>query len=420
MPGAPHHNLASLSDKFPGAAIPEISLALTLAGMDDATDHQLLQQYTRDGSEEAFKALVDRYLNLVYSVAKFRLGEAAAAKDITQVVFAVLARKGGRLSEKVVLSGWLFQVATHACQDLQRAEARRKKWENEAVQQQLAESNEDRSDFTEVGPMISRALSSLAAAERDAILLRFIENREFRQIGVQLGISEAAAKMRVARGLERLRGLLQQHGITLSEAALSGAVPHVIQRAPDGLGALVKANTVLHASLSQSNTLLLKGVLNTMAWSNTKTALALGAGLLLATGGATSLYLHNHHPLGYPRSSWTAVGHNDPPSALARILSYASEGNGERLLSSVSPQMQRRMQDNFGKQVEVQGISLAQILVDMGRMWVRGVEGFDVIGQDVSADGNTINLHVRFKGRQGDSSFRLIRIDGEWKLDNFS
>src|SRR5580700_5701730 len=198
--------------------------------MPDVTDYQLLRQYAVDGSEEAFKALVDRYLNLVYSVAVSRLGDEAAAKDITQVVFAALARKGGRLSERVVLSGWLFQVATHACQDFRRAEARRKKWENEAVQQQLAESNEGQFESTEIGPLIGRALSSLAAAERDAILLRFIENREFWQIASQLGISEAAAKMRVARGLERLRGLLQRRGITLSEAALCGAVPHVIQR----------------------------------------------------------------------------------------------------------------------------------------------------------------------------------------------
>ncbi|HEY3913392.1 MAG TPA: sigma-70 family RNA polymerase sigma factor, partial [Verrucomicrobiae bacterium] len=184
--------------------------------MHEVTDFQLLRNYARDGSEDAFKTLVDRYLNLVYSIAIGRLADEASAKDIAQVVFAALARKGSRLSEKVVLSGWLFQVTTHACQDFQRGEARRKKWENEAVQQQLAESNEGHFELTEIGPMISWALSSLAASERDAILLRFIENREFRQIAAQLSISEGAAKMRVGRGLERLRALLQKRGLTIS------------------------------------------------------------------------------------------------------------------------------------------------------------------------------------------------------------
>lgn len=388
--------------------------------MPDVTDYKLLQQYAREDSEEAFKTLVDRYLNLVYSVAMSRLRNEATAQDIAQVVFAALARKGGRLSEKVVLSGWLFQVTTHACQDLQRAEARRKKWENEAVQQQAAESNEDRFDVTEIGQIIGRALSLLAPPERDVILLRFIEGREFRQIGTQLGISEAAAKMRVTRGLERLRGLLQKRGITISEADLCGAFPQVIQRAPDALAAAVKGGVTLHASLSQSNTLLLKGVLNTMAWSNTKTALVVGVGLLLAAGGATTLYFHNHHRLDYPASSWSAGGHSDPPGALALILSYASQGDGEHLLSSMSPRLQQRMQNNFIKQLQVQGISLPQLLAQMGRMWIRGVQGFDVISQEIGDGGNQINLHVRFKGRQGDSKFRLIKIDGEWKLDNFS
>ncbi len=388
--------------------------------MPDVTDHQLLRQHAGEGSEEAFKALVDRYLNLVYSVALSRLGNEASAKDITQVVFAALARKGGGLSGKVVLSGWLFQVTTHACQDLQRSEARRKKWENEAVQQQLSESNQDHFDVTEIGPMISRALSLLAAPERDAILLRFLENHEFRQIGAQLGISEGAAKMRVSRGLERLRALLQKRGVTISDAALCGAVAHVIRPAPDGLAAAVKANTVLHASLSHSNTLLLKGVLNAMAWSNTKTALVVGASLLLAAGGATTHYVHSRHSLSYPISSWDTVGHDKPPAALALILSYANQGEGDLLLSSMTPRMRGMMQQNFGKEIQVQGISLPQMLAQMGRMWVHGVDGFNVVGQDVSDGGNAINLHVQFKGRHGDNTFRLVKIDGEWKLDNFS
>lgn len=410
--------------------------------MPDVTDYELLRQHDREGSEEAFKALVDRYLNLVYSVAMSRLGNEASAKDITQVVFAALARKGGRLSEKVILSGWLYQVTTHACQDLQRSEARRKKWENEAVQQQLAESNEDRFDATEIGPMIGRALSSLAAAERDAILQRFIESREFWQIGVQLGISEAAAKMRVARGLERLRGLLQRQGVTLTDAALAGAFPHMVQHAPDGLAAAVKANSILQASLSQSNTLLLKGVLKAMAWSNTKTALVVGTSVLLAAGGATTYFLHTrpslahsessgdtvvlgnsagaNSPSAFPRSSWNTVGRDSPPAALALVLFYAGQGDGEHLLTSMSPGMQKRMHKNFDQQAQVQGISLAQILAQMGQMWVRGVDGFDVVSQDSSDGGNGITLHIQLKGRPGDSSFRLIKIGGEWKVDSFS
>lgn len=242
--------------------------------MSNGTDFELLQEYARSGSEEAFRSLVERYLNLVYSVAMSRLANEAMAKDITQIVFAVLARKAGRLSERVILPGWLFQVATHACQDLKRAEARRKKWEDQAVQEQIIQSeSKEPLKNDEIAPVISGAMSLLAPAERDAILLRFFEEQEFRQVGERLGVSEAAAKMRVARGLEKLRHLLQKQGVTVSNAALTGVLPQMLQPAPAGLAGIVKTGLALNTSLSPSNAALLKGVLKAMAWTKAKTAI---------------------------------------------------------------------------------------------------------------------------------------------------
>jgi len=250
--------------------------------MASETDFQLLRQFAKEHSEDAFKSLADRYLNLVYSVALSRLASDAAAKDITQVVFAALASKAGHLSDKVILSGWLFQVTTHACQDLKRGEARRKKWESEAVQQQITEAKSNSLEINDIEPVIGSALASLSTTERDAILLRFFGECDFQQVGARLGISEAAAKMRVARGLERLRNLLGKRGVTVSEAALCGAFPHMILCAPAGLGAGIKSSAMGHTALSTSNSARLKGVLKTMIWTKTRTGIVIGAAVLLA------------------------------------------------------------------------------------------------------------------------------------------
>src|SRR5262245_19196953 len=241
--------------------------------MADATDSQLLREYAQTRSEEAFTTLVERHLNLVYSVALSRLADEAAAKDVSQVVFAALARKAGQLSEKIVLSGWLFQVATHACQNLKRAEARRKKWESQAVEHQMRQTSPSHSETNDLAPEINDALAALGHSERNAIVVRFFEERNFQQVAARLGISEAAAKMRVTRGLEKLRRLLQKRGITVSEAALCGILPQLIHSAPDTLAAAIKAG-VLHAAASPSHLTLLKGVLKTMAWTKAKTAIA--------------------------------------------------------------------------------------------------------------------------------------------------
>ena len=237
-------------------------------------DFELLQEYALKGSEDAFKSVVERYLDLVYSVALLQLANEAAAKDIVQVVFAALARKAGDLPEKVVLSGWLYQVTTHACHDLRRAETRRKKWEKKAMQEHLIQSDAgDGFESSEITPLISTVLGTLTAVERDAILLRYIEGQEFRQVGLRLGVSEAAAKKRVARGLERLRHRLQKNGVTVSSGALCGFLPQMIHPAPAGIGALVKAGAALHPMLSPAHTALLKGVLKAMTWTKTKIAI---------------------------------------------------------------------------------------------------------------------------------------------------
>ena len=61
--------------------------------MAEVSDMELLRDYHRRGSEEAFAAVVERHVNLVYSVAIRHAGIAAQAEEITQAVFIILARK---------------------------------------------------------------------------------------------------------------------------------------------------------------------------------------------------------------------------------------------------------------------------------------------------------------------------------------
>jgi DNA-directed RNA polymerase specialized sigma24 family protein len=75
------------------------------------TDHELLAEFARTESETAFATLVERYVNLVYSTALRFTGNPHHAEEITQAVFIILARKAGKLSPRVVLSGWLYQAA---------------------------------------------------------------------------------------------------------------------------------------------------------------------------------------------------------------------------------------------------------------------------------------------------------------------
>src|SRR5258708_22127889 len=105
--------------------------------MQEIDDHELLTQYTRNQSEVAFAALVQRYVNLVYSVALRQVGNPQEAEEITQAVFIILARKAQGLSRRTILSGWFYQTARLTAANFLRAEYRRARRDLEAHMQSL-------------------------------------------------------------------------------------------------------------------------------------------------------------------------------------------------------------------------------------------------------------------------------------------
>ncbi|MDO8539302.1 MAG: sigma-70 family RNA polymerase sigma factor [Opitutaceae bacterium] len=198
-------------------------------------DTELLRRYVEDRSEEAFAELVQRHLNLVYSVAVRQCGgDAHLAQDVAQRVFTDLARKAAELACRPVLSGWLYRATQFAATDVVRAERRRRAREQEAqVMQELSTHPTTEADWDKLRPVLDQVMGELNERDRDAVMLRFIEGRGFAEIGTTLRVSEDAARMRVDRALEKLRGRLNAHEITSTSAALSavlanqaaGAVP---------------------------------------------------------------------------------------------------------------------------------------------------------------------------------------------------
>src|SRR5262249_33937961 len=96
---------------------------------------QLLSQYVKDGSENAFGELVNRYVDLVYSAAVRLLNhDTHLAEDVTQTVFLELARQARTLSPKVMLGGWLHRHTCFVASKTLRAERRRHLREQHAVE----------------------------------------------------------------------------------------------------------------------------------------------------------------------------------------------------------------------------------------------------------------------------------------------
>ncbi|MGA2662264.1 MAG: sigma-70 family RNA polymerase sigma factor [Verrucomicrobiota bacterium] len=251
--------------------------------MTEANDQQLLAEYAWSESEESFTALVARHVNLVYSAALRFTGNPHHAEEITQAVFIVLARKAGRLRPGTVLAGWLYQTARLTAANFVRGEARRLHREREAYMQSNTPSTSNEPDaaaWERMAPLLDEAMGLLGETDRNAVVLRFFENKTAREVAAALKLTEAAAHRRMSRALEKLRDFFSKRGVALSAAAIAGAMSaNCVQAAPGGLAAAMAIGTVAGGSIAA----LATGTIKAMTWAKIKPAIAVGVSALAVT-----------------------------------------------------------------------------------------------------------------------------------------
>ena len=262
-----------------------------IGGSQEPNDHELLAQFTQQNSEAAFGALVARHVNLVYSVALRKTGRPDAAEEIAQATFIILARKARGLPSRTVVAGWLCETARLTAANYLRTEIRRQKREQEAHVQSILNEPPAEDLWKQITPLLDDALSKLGTPERNAVVLRFFENENLRDVGAALGVSEDAAKRRVHRALEKLRKIFLKRGVTLSTLALGGMLAaNSVQAAPVALAATISVTAAPGTALSAALTTLVNATMKTMTWLKFKFAVGVGVAALLA-GGATTIII---------------------------------------------------------------------------------------------------------------------------------
>jgi DNA-directed RNA polymerase specialized sigma24 family protein len=101
--------------------------------MDSISDQQLLREYAEKRSETAFSELVERNVDFVFSAALRMVHDKHLAEDVTQGVFAALARNACQVAKRPVLGGWLHRTAQNIAAQTVRSDVRRRAREREAA-----------------------------------------------------------------------------------------------------------------------------------------------------------------------------------------------------------------------------------------------------------------------------------------------
>jgi len=209
-------------------------------------DMELLRAWTARGSEDAFRILVDRHINLVYATARRLVFSPHEAEEVTQTVFILLARKANRLSGQTVLAGWLHRATRFTVAQMLRAESRRRQRIEKFSNMDPMQAS---SVWERIEPLLEEAMSRLGPVDRDAVILRFMDGKSLQEVGNALGLNEDAARKRVHRAVENLRGIFAQRGVVTTSALLATALSASAAPAtPPGLAVSVATAALTSAS----------------------------------------------------------------------------------------------------------------------------------------------------------------------------
>jgi RNA polymerase sigma factor (sigma-70 family) len=190
----------------------------------------LLAQMTLDGDQQAFEILVRRYSTTLFNFIYRFLGDYDQASDILQQVSLRFYTSLPRLGTGEPFKPWLFRVARNCCVD----ELRRRRRSAIHFSQLEAENTEgdvlclgdmpdpgllpdELMECQDLQQLLHEAIQSLPPKFRSVVLLRYVSQLSFAEIGKTLGMPEATAKTYFHRAKMLLRRVLsaQMHLISV-------------------------------------------------------------------------------------------------------------------------------------------------------------------------------------------------------------
>ncbi|HJQ22182.1 MAG TPA: RNA polymerase sigma factor [Gemmatimonadaceae bacterium] len=159
------------------------------------------------GDDGAFTTLVDRHSRMCLRYATRMLGNEQDAEDVTQDAFVRAYRALGRFDASAEFRTWLMTILINRCRSAAGSRARRDGMlvRDDDVTASVAANGDDGA----TRDAIERALARLEPKQREAFLLKHIEELSYEEMRDATGVGVSALKMRVQRACERLQQLLE-------------------------------------------------------------------------------------------------------------------------------------------------------------------------------------------------------------------
>ena len=184
---------------------PDVS-GFNLATMTDA----MLVRRVLDGDTAAFTTLVDRHAAACTRFATRMLGNREDAEDATQETFLRAYRSLARYEERQAFRTWLFQILINRCRTAAVRRQRRHRMflvDDDAV---ASASVRPAAEASDLRAELQRVVDALDPDQREAFLLKHVEQLSYDEMAAATGVGVSALKMRVKRACDRMQWMLRE------------------------------------------------------------------------------------------------------------------------------------------------------------------------------------------------------------------
>lgn len=177
-------------------------------------DQEKIIARARRGDADAFEQLVAAYRDQVFRLALRMCGSEADADEVAQEAFLSAWKALPNFRGESQFSTWLYQLTTHAAIDLMRREKRQIAADDitEVSAADPAPSPQQQAEQSEQREIVRDAILQLAPEQREVVVLRFMEELSYEEIGAVLKLPSGTVKSRLNRAKAQLKEILSKSG----------------------------------------------------------------------------------------------------------------------------------------------------------------------------------------------------------------
>jgi RNA polymerase sigma-70 factor (ECF subfamily) len=183
----------------------------------ELSDEELILEFQKNNTEDAFNVLVQRYKNPLTNFVFRFLGDYESCADVVQETMIKVYRYKDSYSSVAKFSTWVFTIAGNLARTEYRRQRRRNLFSiNDYGEDHSTYDLPDESSRPDVvtdsgikDEIIQKALLKVKETYREAVILRDIQGLSYEEISEILGVNEGTVKSRINRGRAQLQELLK-------------------------------------------------------------------------------------------------------------------------------------------------------------------------------------------------------------------